>query len=298
MRRSEVILALISLVIAAFVTLGVYHALTSSPSPEVTKEACKLKATYKNIAVAKQLIHLGEYIRVEKLEYTKWPEEALHPDFFQESDVNKDTFKEYVAKRTIAPGEPISKSNIINAKDQGALAALLKPGMRAVSINVEASSVSSGLIVPGDIVDVIVTYIPSDANKQKVTSKVILCSIRILALDQRIHNTASLPPGQKAEGSHQHDIPRTATLELTNEQAESLLSAAKIGTISLSLRPTPSTKEVVETCQPGIIIPEKEPIKEPEPEKVVTKEPEKPKEEDDKVTIIRGTPSSAPGAKS
>ncbi len=296
MQRSDIILTIGSLVIATFVALGVYHLVASRINETPKQQECTTKPTYKTIAVAKQHIHLGESIRLEVLDFVKWPEEAIHPDFYLESAINTDTFKEYVADRPISPGEPITKSNIVDSKNQGALAALVRPGMRAVSISVDPHSISSGLVVPGDIVDVIVTYNLDDTQKNDVLSQHILCSIRVLALDQRTHEHINEPLNVKAEANqNQPMIPKTATLEVSSPQAELLLTASKVGTISLSLHPANSLME--DKCRPGFLITKKE-IKK-EPEKVEAKEDEK-KQEDKKeeVIIIRGTPSQTSGAKS
>lgn len=298
MQRSDIFLALTSLVIAIFVSLGVYHLLTMRFREEPKKEQVIEKPQYKNIAVAKQLIHLGTPIHLDLIEFIKWPQEALHSDFYLESAVNGDTFKEFVADRPIAPGEPITKTNIIDSKSQGALSALVRPGMRAVAINVDPNSISSGLIVPGDIVDVIVTYNLDDTNKNDVLSQHILCSVHVLAVDQRVHehiNEPNTPKPEANQNQNQPIIPKTATLEVTGPQAEVLLTASKIGTVSLSLHPANSPLE--DKCRPGFLLTKKEKKKEPEAppvkESTAKKEVEK-----DEVIIIRGTPSQTSGIKS
>ena len=62
-----------------------------------------------------------------------------------------------VVRSRIAAGEPITDGAVVKPGDRGFLAAVLSPGMRAVSVPVNATSSHSGLIFPGDRVDLILT---------------------------------------------------------------------------------------------------------------------------------------------
>lgn len=288
MKRSEIIMIIISFVIAALVAFGVYYLLVVRQQENMRQktpiEQCTNQATYKEIAIAKKQIYLGQPINSEVLEYVKWPEEALKADFYLRSNVTDDTFKQYVAQRTITAGEPITKSNIVDTKNQGALAALLKPGMRAVSINVDPASISSGLIVPGDTVDTIVTFSSTDSKGTEMLSKTVLCSVRVLALDQKTNDRPpevdpkAPPPAPNAVPY----IPRTATIEVTPSQAETLLLAAKTGVVFLSLHP--ATGDIDQSCIPTSLVKPKE-------------VPPKPKAVDQGVKIIRGSASEDKGVK-
>jgi len=55
-------------------------------------------------------------------------------------------------------GSLVTSQNVLRPRDRGFLASVLAPGTRAVSIKVDAESGVSGLIWPGDYVDVVVTH--------------------------------------------------------------------------------------------------------------------------------------------
>lgn len=284
MKRSEIIMGIIALIIAVLVAFGVYFLLVIRPQTNEEKEKSKNQSiqhyVYQEIAVAKKTIYLGQPIGPDVLGYVSWPEEALSPNFYLRSNITDETFKEFVAQRSISEGEPITKTNIINTKNQGVLAALLKPGMRAVSISVDPASISSGLVVPGDIVDTIVTFTRTDSKGTEgaeILSKTVLCSIRVLALDQK---TNDRPVDVDPKNPHQNNppvMPRTATLEVTPSQAETLLMAAKTGVVFLSLHSTSMNHEA--NCVPSSLVNPKTPEK--VVEKKVAAEPS--------IKIIRGS---------
>ena len=62
-----------------------------------------------------------------------------------------------LAKRAFASGEALIAGDLLKKNDMRSLAAALKPGNRAISIPIDASQSSYGLIEPGNYVDVILT---------------------------------------------------------------------------------------------------------------------------------------------
>src|SRR6516164_9261095 len=55
-------------------------------------------------------------------------------------------------------GSLVTSQNVLRPRDRGFLASVLAPGTRAISINVDAESGVSGLIWPGDYVDIVLTH--------------------------------------------------------------------------------------------------------------------------------------------
>ena len=104
--------------------------------------------------------------------------------------------------------------------------------MRAVAVAVDAVSAASGLIWPGDRVDLILTQSlgSGDADPRKAIGETFLRDIRVLSIDQRLGEAMD---GQEAPEAK---APRTVTLEVTQRQAEMLKVATGLGSIALSLR--------------------------------------------------------------
>jgi pilus assembly protein CpaB len=102
--------------------------------------------------------------------------------------------------------------------------------MRAISTEISPETGAGGFILPNDRVDVILSRKDREAEKsgaaETQVSETILVNIRILAIDQ----TLGEKDGQKVV------IGKTATLELSPRQAETLALSRQLGTLSLALR--------------------------------------------------------------
>lgn len=137
----------------------------------------------------------------------------------------------------IDAGKPILAGDVLRPRDRGFLAAVLKPGMRAVSVGVNAVTGVSGLIWPGDHVDVLLTQqVQAAALGQSVFSETVLKNVRVIAIDQKITQGASNGT-DKSGATPQQQLYRTVTLEVTPAGAEKIAVAQRLGPLSLAVRP-------------------------------------------------------------
>ena len=116
--------------------------------------------------------------------------------------------------------------------DHGFLAAVLKPGMRAVTVGVDAITGTAGLIWPGDRVDLILTQTldgPQLAPGQRIAAETVLQNALVIAIDQLLVQGAA-PEGPGPQN------PRTVTLEVTSRDADRVQVAERIGRLSLAVR--------------------------------------------------------------
>ena len=103
--------------------------------------------------------------------------------------------------------------------------------MRAVTVGVDAITGSAGLIWPGDRVDLILTQTIAGATTpigRRVAAETVLSDVRVIAIDQQLV--------QGAEANASDDQARTVTFEVTQEQAERVSVAIRLGRLSLSVR--------------------------------------------------------------
>jgi pilus assembly protein CpaB len=115
--------------------------------------------------------------------------------------------------------------------DHGFLAAVLDPGMRAVSVSVDLVTGAAGLIWPGDRVDVILTQAMNDNAipiGRRVAAETILNDVRVIAIDQQLVQGAA--PDAAARNA------RTVTLEVLPSGAERISVAGRVGRLSLAVR--------------------------------------------------------------
>src|SRR5262245_673441 len=131
----------------------------------------------------------------------------------------------------IAAGEPIRRSSIVRPGDREFLQIVLAQGARAIAIPVVIGEASTGLLFPGDHVDVILTQNFKADNApitRRSVSETVVQNLRVLTIDAPDPKSA----GRAANGN----IGRAVTIEVTPEQAEKINVAAELGKLSLTLR--------------------------------------------------------------
>lgn len=143
----------------------------------------------------------------------------------------------------VKAGDPIGRNAIVKPGDRDFLLVVLSPGARAIAIPVATGGASTGLLYPGDRVDVILTQ--SFTNDPPLTrrsvSETFVESLRVLAVD-----AADVKPAGTNNG-----FGRTVTLEVTPEQAEKINVATELGKLSLTLRSISSASRVAMTYAAG-----------------------------------------------
>ena len=184
------------------------------------------------ILVAAGDLPAGTLLLEEHLKWQPWPENSMGPNYIKQTDADIKTYVGAVVRRGINAGQPIMPSLIVKPGDRGFLAAVLKPGMRAVSVGVTDVAGISHLIMPGDRVDLLLTQtiVPvsgteESGNQDRKAAETVLENIRILAVDTVLDDVKE----QSIDG-------KTVTIEVTPKQAEMITIAVEIGRIAFSLR--------------------------------------------------------------
>ena len=178
------------------------------------------------VLVAKNNLRIGQLIKPDDLRWQPWPAGNLSPTYAVEGKRPINDFVGAVVRTSIAAGEPVTEARLVLANTRGFMAAVLRPGMRAVSVPVTATSAVSGFIYAGDRVDVLLTHVLNGGDGQRSATETILLNARVIAMDQKV----DFSPGDKP------DVAKTATLELTHKQSEIVTLAIKMGDLSLVLR--------------------------------------------------------------
>ena len=203
---------------------------SEKPAPVKQQAAPTIAAV--DVLVAKSDIGTGQTVSPSDLNWQAWPTSAATGNFIRRSE-RPDAIEKMsgqIARVPFVAGEPIREAKLINAKGSGFMAAILPTGMRAVSTTISPETSAGGFILPNDRVDVILTRRDREAEKQAggevQTSETILSNVRVLAIDQNSQDK----DGQKVV------IGKTATLELSPREAETLVLAQRLGSLSLALR--------------------------------------------------------------
>lgn len=217
-------------------------------APQAAPQA-PVKKTY--VLVADGDMPTGSFVKEENLTWQVWPDDKLHPSYLTKDQTDVKDLVGAVVRRAIAAGEPVTNSRILKPGDRGFLAAVLRPGYRAVAVRVDATSSISGLVFPGDRVDILLTHSVKNGDIQRRASETVLTNVRILAIDQKTNDTDESPK-----------VGKNATLEVTPKQAEMLAVLGELGKLSFALRSLAKDEAELER-----IAKSGEPLQEPDPER-------------------------------
>ncbi|HEX6093373.1 MAG TPA: Flp pilus assembly protein CpaB [Dongiaceae bacterium] len=241
MNVRTIVFVLAALLIAggtAFVARGL---LTQKPQPVSVQQ----ETSGKKVLVAKTNLPAGTLIKEEDVEWQKWPEDGVNAAYLVEGQADSSAVAGAVVRRGIAAGGPITETMIARPGDRGFLAAVLRPGMRAMSIDIDDQTAISGLLFPGDHVDLmLLMQMPAleGVNGEEVVgpdsfephiAETFLEDIRIIAIDRIINDIEGQEP-QKLS---------TVTVELTPKQVEMVHAVRDIGDLALSLRGLATDKQ-------------------------------------------------------
>jgi pilus assembly protein CpaB len=115
-----------------------------------------------------------------------------------------------MVQHSLDVGDVVRMKDVMRPGDHGFLAAVLGPGMRAVSVGVDAITGSAGLIWPGDRVDLILTQAIGDASVpvgHRIAAETVLSGVRVIAIDQQLVQGVA-PDGRESphcyDGGHAH----------------------------------------------------------------------------------------------
>lgn len=155
-----------------------------------------------------------------------------------------------MVRRPMLKDQVIMPLDVMRPGDHGFLAAVLAPGMRAVTVGIDAISGSAGLIWPGDKVDLVLTQQISDKSLplgKRLAAETVLSNVRVIAIGQRLMQGED-PHGVRAVT----DVAHTATLEVTPLEAEQVAVASRLGQLSLMVRSADHSTKQAENDPPAI----------------------------------------------
>lgn len=208
----------------------------SSPSKGGKTETHETKSF---ILVATHLILAGTLLRPEDMAWKEVSQAEITEGNLVRGTVSDTDFIGAVTRRDFRDKEAFDSNAIVKARDRGFLSAVLSPGYRAVSLGVDEAQGVSGLIIPGDHVDVILTQNLSDKEgsaAHKSVGETILYNRRVIAVDRLLAASSQPTASEQRVAAQNTGGQRTITLELTAHEAERLLVAAQIGKVALSMR--------------------------------------------------------------
>jgi pilus assembly protein CpaB len=234
MRARTMILLVVALVLAGGTTMMARMWLASQRTA-IEAAPIAVPTLSKSVLIARGTIERGQLLKPDDLSWEPWPEGGIDKNYILIGTKKPEDYTGWVARMPISAGEPVTEAKIVAPGNRGFLAAVLHPGMRAVSVNVSVTSGISGFVFPGDQVDLIDTYSVQDAPRPGQTtsgpalehkvSETVLHNVRVIAIDQKLDSK-----------SGEAVVAKTATFEVTPKESEIIALADQMGKLSLSLR--------------------------------------------------------------
>jgi pilus assembly protein CpaB len=191
-------------------------------------DANKKPEQTQTIVVAGQPLRFGTELNASMLREVPWPKQAVPAGAFAKiGDLLNGGRR--VVLTAIEPNEPVLALKITGPGQRATLSALVKPGMKAVTIRVNDVEGVGGFVLPGDRVDVVLTR---QIDKGSATTEVVLQDARVLAVDQIADERAA-----KAA------VAKSVTLEVNTVSAQKVWLASSVGNLSLLLRKAGDTSD-------------------------------------------------------
>jgi pilus assembly protein CpaB len=228
MRRS--MLSLIIGVVCGVIAVALMYNYVATSAPNLVQAAPAIAVG--DVVVANKDLPFGATIARENLKTIPWPKGSIPKDAFTKiEEIFSDATKpgDRIALFLIARDEPVTRTKVSGFGAKPTLSRQVENGMRAISVRVDDVVGVAGFVLPGDRVDIFLTRKIGDS----LQTQVLLQNIKIVGIDQSADQAAEKPV-----------VARTATIEVTPEQAQKLVLAQQAGSLSLSLRGVESTTEV------------------------------------------------------
>lgn len=237
MERWRVVVPIaLALIVAVLGSIFLYNWIKKQTAPReaVVKEEIKTQ----NVAVAVGLLNPGTKITAAmikdqtSIKTAPFLEDSLPPGHFTDPNnligrivLSPIRSKELILESRLAPTDV----------KRGGLAAILKPGKRAVSVSGNKILGISGFIKPGDHVDMLL--LTKDPETKKQVNKTVFENVLVLATGTQLVEN---PEGKQSPV----DI---YTLEVTPEQGEKVTLAAASGKLQFALRSVLDNETVLTT---------------------------------------------------
>jgi pilus assembly protein CpaB len=231
-------LSIIMVLLLATAALGLmaYNAYLPKPVAQVAQKAPPpVTSAY---FVTAHVLPAGTLARDEDFTVRSAPPENVPLGAILDSPDARAGLRGSLIRKFLDTGSTVTAQDLLRPRDRGFLASVLAPDTRAISINVDPESGVSGLIWPGDYVDVVLTQMNDKGDaRTSLAGETVLHNARVIAVDQEIVEGA--PANNAAAGKVTH----TVSLQLSPDQVKKIAVARELGKLSLAIRAAVDTRD-------------------------------------------------------
>lgn len=195
---------------------------------EVEKARLAPKQAMVEVVVARRDLDRGELVAPENMAVREVP-----ADYLPGTAVRPERFEHHVGSRLDQPmrsGEPLLSGAIVGS-DAGSFSSRIRQGIRAMSILVDEVNSVSGMLQPGDRIDLLFSVRPPVAPGQPPAQEVtatLMQDLAVLATGRQVRAGAD-------DGSGPRHF-TAITVEVSPEQAQQLIVAQRTGKLTAMLR--------------------------------------------------------------
>lgn len=184
------------------------------------------------VVVPKRPLDIGQIVQESDLSVRDVPEDMVPADAVLPSEYGN--ILNRMVRAPVREGVPLSGSMLVPLYDQ--FSRVISPGKVGYTMQVDEINSVSGMIAPGDAVDILLSYESKeaggagDAARRKPdgpTVAPLLENVRVLATGQRVGETV---------GNQHNTAYSSVTFELDPWQAETLTVGGKTGQLHVLLR--------------------------------------------------------------
>lgn len=229
----------IALIAIGAVGLGlvVWISLNDEPPPAAQAQVVPLPAPVV-VLVAAGSLRAGNLMKPADMAEKSFASDHVPLGAIESTPQSRGALFGAMIRRSLATDQTITAVDVMRAGDHGFLAAVLRPGMRAMTLGTDVIASEIDLVWPGDHVDLILTQ-QADPGKpvaasRRVFGDTVLTDVRVLAVDQQlVEGASSDQPIPKAS--------RSVTVEVTPEQVARLAVAIRLGKLAFAVRSASDT---------------------------------------------------------
>ena len=240
------------LAVAAIAAIGLALIVRGMVTPKEAAPAEVVQAKpVAQVLVAKHDLTIGTRLSQADMTWQAWPADGLNASFVTDgaapalpavmpdkavqkaaraaTDAVSTTgpmqaFEGSIVREAMVAGEPIVARKVVRAGQSGFMAVVVQPGMRAMSIPINAETAAGGFILPGDRVDILQSR--QNAEAKTYVTETLMRNVRVLAIDQKID------PDKDAKSI----VGAVATLQIPAADVEVMARGRAQGEMQLALR--------------------------------------------------------------
>ncbi|WJM83658.1 Flp pilus assembly protein CpaB [Dickeya chrysanthemi] len=264
MKINSTLLLSVALIAAGVVALIVRSQLPGTPVAQQAPVPAPTPVEKTAVLVTARDLSPGDFIDGSAVRWQETDQPVSRTFYFIRGKDQESQLYGATLRGKIPAGTPLNNNSVVRPNEPGFIAAVLRPGMRAISIPTSVVASNAGLVSAGDYVDIILSLRRDDEVSLQPTSQqpvpppvvgaqTVARNLRVLALNNQTDAITSMRPRQDTNGAEpaqntpqgrqRTPIYQSITLEATPKQAEVLTVAKEVGLLQMAQRSALETSD-------------------------------------------------------